>query len=143
MKTLKELRAVILVFGVYVIFGVYQWVNIYASIRLERTYELGYRHMATIAMILFWLAVAVVVTLLGGIMKKRFLWVEIILIDVPAVLMLFSQVLYFTFPSPILPFAVGAYSDKFMVLGAVLAGCEAVRYVRYFRNGRSPYKRIV
>ena len=74
MKTLKELRAVILVFGVYVIFGVYQWVNIYASIRLERTYELGYRHM---------------------------------------------------------------------VLGAVLAGCEAVRYVRYFRNGRSPYKRIV
>lgn len=143
MKTLKELRAVILVFGVYVIFGVYQWVNIYASIRLERTYELGYRHMGTIAMILYWLAVAVVVTLLGGIMKKRFLWVEIILIDVPAVLMLFSQVLYFTFPSPILPFVVGAYSDKFMVLGAVLAGCEAVRYVRYFRNGRSPYKRIV
>ena len=94
-------------------------------------------------MILYWLAVAVVVTLLGGIMKKRFLWVEIILIDVPAVLMLFSQVLYFTFPSPILPFVVGAYSDKFMVLGAVLAGCEAVRYVRYFRNGRSPYKRIV
>lgn len=143
MKIVKELRAVLLVLGLYVVFWGYLWIGNYARLQMERTYEFKYRHMAMITMIIFWVAAAVVVALLGGIMKKRFLWLEIILIDVPAVLMLFSQVLYFAFPLPSMFRVVGAFSDKFMILGAVLAGCEAVRYVRYFRNGRSPYKRIV
>ena len=141
MKTLKELRAVILVLGVYLTFGCYLWAGNYANMRLERTYEIKYRYMMMVTMVIFWLAAAAAIALLGGIMKKRFLWVEIVLIDIPAVLMLLAQVLYFTVPN--LPMLVGVFSDKLMVLGAVLAGCEAVRYVRYFRNGRSPYKRIV
>lgn len=143
MKTLKELRAVILVLGVYIIFVCYLWVSQYASDRRQMTYEFKYTYMLMISMVVFWLLTAAAVALLGGITKKHFIWVEIILIDIPAVLMLFSQILYFQFPIPLLPRAVGVYSTQFMTLGAVLAGCEAVRYVRYFRNGRSPYKRIV
>lgn len=143
MKTVKELRAVILVLFVYVIFGCNLWLEKYALGQLERTYEARYRYMALVSMVVFWLLAAAVIALLGGIAKKYFMWVEIVLIDIPAVLMLFAQILYFKAPVPLLPYVVGMYSDKFMVLGAVLAGCEAVRYVRFFRNGRSPYKRIV
>lgn len=77
MKTLKELRAVILVLGVYLIFGCYLWAGNYANMRLERTYEIKYRYMMMVTMVIFWLAAAAAIALLGGIMKKRFLWVEI------------------------------------------------------------------
>lgn len=66
MKTLKELRAVILVLGVYLIFGCYLWAGNYANMRLERTYEIKYRYMMMVTMVIFWLAAAAAIALLGG-----------------------------------------------------------------------------
>lgn len=141
MNVLKELKASILTLVLYGLLAVYVRIELFASGQAEVTYEMKYTYMMWIARGMFFVLTAAYIAYLGGVMKKTFMWVEVIVIDIPAVLMLFSIPLYFALPVT-WPISMSAFLNYFLKLGAAIIGCEAVRYGRYRKNGRRPYKRV-